>query len=139
MSRHTGSAEKDWLDGGFTLPRNGAKGSKTLGAGFVRSGGVISEVDVGMPFVPCASMTPSCFNLASDPGSFGNLDPEKSRFVLSVMGVDRPYNTSIGKRSRKTSKRSGIFSKELGLVQRSEFGLAKRACIFAKIFSILAE
>ena len=55
------------------------------------------------------------FDLASNPGSFGNPDPDKSGFVFNVVGVYRPCRTFPGGRSRN-SKRSRTLSKEMELV-----------------------
>ena len=83
-------------------------------------------------------MTPSSLDLELDLRSFGNLDLDKSEFVFNDVGVDRPYSTSSDGGS-KNFERSGTLSKGMELVQRSRFRAMKRACIFARIVSFLAE
>ena len=107
-----------------------------VGGGFVGSGGVISGADTRMLFVPWAFVT--SLDMASDTGSFGNPNLDKSRFVLNVVGVYRLYRTSSDGRSRN-SERSGTLSREMELVRRNRFHAVKRARISAKIVSILAE
>ena len=77
-------------------------------------------------------------DLASNPGSFCNLDPDASGFVFNVVGVCRPCKTSSDGRFRYF-ERSRALSKGMGLVQRNWFHAVKRDHISAKIVSILAE
>ena len=107
-----------------------------VGASSVGSGGVVFRADAGTFSMPWASVT--SLDLALDPESFSNLDPDESGFVLSVVGVCRPCRTFDGGRSRN-SMRSGILSKEMGLVRRNRFCTVKRDLISAKIVSILVE
>ena len=138
ISRHTG-LEESWSSGRFTLLGDEVGGGETIGAGFVESGRVVSRVDIGMPSEPSTSVMPFDYVLASNPMLVGYLDPDKSGFVLSVDSVERPYRIFAWRRSGKTFERSGIFSKDVGVIQRIGFCLTKSICIFFRIFFILAE
>ena len=100
--------------------------------------GVIFGVNAGTLFVRCTPKTPLGLDLASDPRSFGNPNLDKLGFIFNFIAVVRPCSTSSGGRSRN-SERSKTLSKGIGLVQRSRFHATKRACISARIVSILAE
>ena len=105
---------------------DGARGDRTIGAGLVKSGGVISRADPGTLSLLWAFMMP--LDLALDPRSFGHLDLDKSRFIFNIVGVVKPCNTSTGGIS-KNSERSGTLSRRMGLMRRSRFRTVKRDCV----------
>ena len=85
-------------------------------AGSVGSGGVVFGTDIktsSMPWVFSTSL-----DLALDPGSFRNLDPNESGFIHIVVGVCKRCRTSISRRS-KNCARSGTLSKGMGLLRRN--------------------
>ena len=56
-----------------------------IGTSSVGRGRVVSGANVGTSSLPC--VFPTSLNLALDPGSFGHLGPNESRFVLNVVNV----------------------------------------------------
>ena len=107
-----------------------------VGAGFVGGGGVVYGADAGLFLAPWVSAT--SLDLALDPGSFGNPNPDEFGFVRSIVGVWRPCRISAGGRFGN-STRSRILSKGMELVWRNWFCTMKRDRISTKIVSILAE
>ena len=146
-----GRMGKDVFGSGFTGMGEGAEGDKIAGVGSAGRDGIsetivgtetgVSGIVVGTKAGVGTSfgyVLPVSLVLASDPKACRFPDSVNSWLVLRIVSVWRFCSTSVGGRSENLV-RFGTFSSETGLSKKKQFLVAKRACISAKIVSILAE